>query len=238
MSQGQPQYPTYPTVERARPRSAVDARARFIMRTYNHLFLAILAFAALEVGLFMSGMAETIAMAMMGTSWLLVLGGFIIAGWLARSWAHRSESLAMQYLGLAAYVVAQAIIFVPLLYIAEEVAPGTIQSAAVVTMLGFAGLTGIAFWTRKDFSFLRGVLMWGGIAALVLIVAAVIFGLNLGTFFSVAMVALAGAAVLYDTSNVIRHYPQTRYVGAALELFASIALMFWYILRIFVAARD
>jgi len=238
MKQGQYSYPTYPTARAAQGVSAVDARARFIVRTYNHLFLAILAFAALEVALFMSGVAEVIATAMLGTNWLLVLGGFMVAGWLARSWAHRSDSLAMQYLGLAAYVVAQAIIFVPLLYIAEQVAPGTIKSAAMVTLAGFGGLTAIAFVTRKDFSFLRGILMWGGIAALVLIVASVIFGLELGTFFSVAMVALAGAAVLYDTSHVIRDYPQDRYVGAALELFASIALMFWYILRIFISARD
>ena len=238
MNQGQRLYPTAPAVQRARAPSAVESRARFIMRTYNHLFLAILAFAAIEIGLFLSGMAAVIAQAVLGVNWLLVLGGFVLAGWLARSWAHRSESLAMQYMGLGAFVLAQAIIFVPLLYIADHYAPGTIQSAALVTMVGFAGLTGIAFVTRKDFSFLRGVLMWGGIAALVLIVAAVIFGFNLGVLFSVAMVALAGAAVLYDTSNVIRHYPEDRYVGAALELFASIALMFWYILRIFIASRD
>jgi FtsH-binding integral membrane protein len=239
MSQGyQRRIPGYRAVPRERAPSSIEARARFIVRTYNHLFGAIIAFAALEVALFMSGMAAVIAQAMLSTNWLLILGGFMLAGWLARSWAYRADSLAMQYLGLGAYVVAQAIIFVPLLFIANHYADGVIQSAALVTMLGFAGLTAIAFVTRKDFSFLRGVLMWGGIAALVLIVAAVIFGFNLGTLFSVAMVGLAGAAVLYDTSNILHHYPEDRYVGAALELFASIALMFWYILRIFIAARD
>ena len=143
----------------------------------------------------------------------------------------------MQYLGLGAMVVAEAIIFVPLLFLANHIAPGAIQSAGIVTMIGFAGLTAIAFVTRKDFSFLRGILWWGFIAALVLIVASVIFGLNLGTFFSVGMVAFAGAAVLYDTSNVLHHFPEDRYVGAALQLFASIALMFWYILSLFIGSR-
>jgi hypothetical protein len=105
-------------------------------------------------------------------------------------------------------------------------------------MAGFAGLTAIAFMTRKDFSFLGGLLRWGGILALVLIAAGVIFGFNLGTFFSVAMVGFAGAAILYDTSNVLHHYPEDRYVGAALQLFASVALMFWYVLRIFISSRD
>jgi uncharacterized protein len=234
-----PQYPGYEGYAVARPaRPAIDARARFIVRTYNHLFLSIVAFAAIEVALFKSGMADVIAQAMARSSWLLILGGFMLVSWLASRWAHRSESLAMQYLGLGAMVVAEAIIFVPLLYVAEHFAQGALQSAALVTMIGFAGLTAIAFVTRKDFSFLRAILMWGGIAVLLLIAASVIFGFSLGTLFSVGMVAFAGAAILYDTSNVLHHFPEDRYVGAALQLFASVALLFWYVLRIFIAARD
>jgi len=146
-------------------------------------------------------------------------------------------SMAAHYAALAGYVVAQAIIFVPLLYVANYYAPGAIASAAAVTFVGFVGLSLIAFITRKDFSFLRGILCWGGVLALVLIVAGVIFGFQLGTFFSVAMVGLAGAAILYDTSNILHHYPEDRYVAAALELFASVALMLWYVLRIFTSRR-
>jgi len=105
-------------------------------------------------------------------------------------------------------------------------------------LLGFAGLTAVAFTTRKDFTFLGGMIKWAGVMALVAIVAAVFFGFELGTWFSVAMVGLAGAAILHDTSNVLHHYPEDRYVAAALQLFASVALMFWYVLRIFMASRD
>jgi uncharacterized protein len=217
--------------------SAVDSRARFIVRTYNHLFGALALFALIEVALFTSGLAVPIAQAMLGVSWLFVLGGFIIAGWLASRVAHNATSKPAQYAALAGFVFVYAIIFVPLLVIANSVAPGAIQSAALVTMAGFAGLTGIAFWTRKDFSFLGGILRWGFILALVAIVAGVIFGFQLGTFFSVAMVGLAGAAILYDTSNVLHHFPEDRYVGAALELFASVALMFWYVLQLFLSRR-
>ena len=94
--------------------------------------------------------------------------------------------------------------------------PGIIESAVGVTLLGTAGLTAVAFITRKDFSFLRGILVWGGILALVGIVASVLFGFELGTWFSVAMIGFAGAAVLYDTSNILHHYPEDRYVAAAL----------------------
>ena len=215
----------------------VQSRATFVSRTYGHLFGAILAFTLIEVFLFQTGLAGTIANAMVGVSWLLVLGGFVVVSWLATKVAHSSASKPAQYAALAGFVVAEAIIFVPLLYIADTRAPGVIASASVVTFFAFAALTLVVFLTRKDFSFLRGILMWGGIVALVLIVGGSIFGFNLGTYFSVAMVALAGASILYDTSNVLHHYPEDRYVGAALELFASVAMMLWYVIRLFLSRR-
>ncbi|MEO1366268.1 MAG: Bax inhibitor-1 family protein, partial [Acidobacteriota bacterium] len=124
------------------------------------------------------------------------------------------------------------LLFVPLLYAATVVAPGAIQTAALITLTAFAGLTWVAFTTRKDFSFLGGLLRWGMILALVAIVGGAIFGFQLGVFFSVAMVGLAGAAILYDTSNVLHHYPEGRYVAASLQLFASVALMLWYVLQL------
>jgi FtsH-binding integral membrane protein len=224
--------------EFSRSAVAVDARARFITRTYNHLFGAIIGFALFEIALFKSGIAPVLAQAMMGTSWLLVLGAFMLTSWLATHVAHTARSLPAQYAALAAYVGMEALIFVPLLYVADRFAPGVISSAALVTFTGFAGLTGIAFYTRKDFSFLRGILLWGGVGALALIVAGALFGFQLGTFFSVAMVVFAGAAILYDTSNVIHRFPEDRYVSAALSLFASVALLFWYVLRLFISSRD
>jgi len=211
---------------------------RFIVRTYNHLFGAMIAFALIEIGLFVSGAAYSIAQFFLGgRMWLFAMGGFVILGWLASRTAHSATSKAAQYAALAGYVVAEALLFVPLLVIANLAAPGAIQSAALVTFMGFAGLTGIAFWTRKDFSFLGGLIRWGFILALVAIVAGLIFGFQLGTFFSVAMVGLAGASILYDTSNVLHHYPRDRHVAAALQLFASVALMFWYVLRLFMGSR-
>lgn len=216
---------------------SVGARATFIMRTYLHLLGAILGFVVVELFLFRTGMAYSIAEAMLSVSWLLVLGGFMIVGWLASRVAFNTRSVPAQYAALVGFVLAEALIFVPLLVIADLYAPGAIESAAVVTLLGFAGLTGVVFVTRKDFSFLGGLLRWGFIVALVLIVGAVLFGFELGTFFSVGMIALAGGAILYDTSNVLKHFPEDRYVGAALELFASVALLFWYVLSLFIS-RD
>jgi FtsH-binding integral membrane protein len=217
--------------------AAVDARAAFIVRTYNHLAGAILAFTGIEILLFKSGVAESLARALLGTNWLLVLGGFIIVSWFASRAAYSAKSMASQYAALGAFVLAEAIIFVPLLYVANYKAPGVINSAATVTLIGFAVLTFIAFRTRKNFTFLGGLLRWGMGLALVAIVAAVLFGFQLGTWFSVAMVGLAGGAILHDTSRIIRDFPDDRHVAAALQLFSSVALMFWYVLRLFLSRR-
>jgi len=218
--------------------ATAEERGLFIVRVYGHLLAAIAAFTLFEVYLFKAGLAQGIAEALFGVNWMLVLGGFMISGWLARGLASRAESLGLQYLGLALYVAAQGIIFVPMLYMAENYAGGgVIQSAAILTLLGFTGLTVIVFQTRKDFTFLGGMLRWGMILALLAIVGGVFFGLELGTWFSVAMVALAGGAILYDTSKIIRYWPNDRYVGASLELFSSVALMFWYILRLLMSRR-
>ena len=215
----------------------VDTRAAFLTRTYMHLFGAIIAFVAIEIALFSSGLAEVIARAMLSVNWLFILGGFMVVSWIASRAAFNAKSVAAQYAALGAFVVAEALIFVPLLFIANYYAPGAISSAATVTLIGFAGLTAVAFLSRKDFSFLGGLLKWGMVLALVAIVGGVLFGFNLGTWFSVAMVGLAGAAILYDTSNILRHFPEDKHVGAALQLFASVALMFWYVLNLFLS-RD
>ncbi len=216
----------------------VSARAAFIMHTYGHLAGAIGCFVLLEMFFFQSGLAASIYQALAGVNWLFVLGGFLVVGWLASRAAHQAVSRGVQYLALGGFVLAEAIIFVPLLYTAQAVAPGAIESAASVTIMGFVGLTLVAYFSRKDFSFLGSLLRWGFVVALVLIAASVLFGLHLGTFFSVGMIALAGGAILYDTSNVLHRYPVDRHVGAALQLFASVALLFWYVLSIFIGGRD
>lgn len=212
--------------------ATVSERSEFIWKCYAHVVGAILAFAAVEVYLFQSGIAAAIAGPMMN-NWLLVIGGFMLVGWGATHVAHKLESTLAQYAAFAVFIVAEALIFAPLLFLANYYAPGAIESAAGVTLLGSVALIATAMITRKDFSFLRGMLVWIGMLALVAIVAAVLFKFELGTWFSVAMIGFAGAAVLYDTSNIMHHYSSDRYVAAAMALFASIALMFWYVLRMF-----
>ncbi|MBW3568215.1 MAG: Bax inhibitor-1 family protein, partial [Proteobacteria bacterium] len=158
-------------------------RGTFVRRAYMHAIGGIIGFAAIEWFLFSSGMAWPIAETMLSGSWLLVLGAFMLVSWGATHVAHTVKSVPMQYLAYAGLVVAEAIIFVPMLALAMTQAPGVIESAAWVTLMGATGLIVVATVTGKDFSFLRGILMWGGILAIVAIVSAVLFGFEMGTWF-------------------------------------------------------
>ncbi len=214
--------------------ASVEDRSDFIWKCYAHVVGGILAFAAIEVYFFTSGIAARIDAPMLN-NWFMVLGAFILAGWGASHVAHRVESKNAQYAAFGAFVFVEALIFAPMLYIASIKTPGVIDSAAGVTILGCVGLIATAMITRKYFSFLRGMMVWGFFLAMAAIVGSLLFGFHLGTWFSVAMIGFAGAAILYDTSNIMHHYPQDKYVAASMALFASIAMMFWYILRLFMS---
>lgn len=212
-------------------------RSDFVVKVYQHLILALVAFVAVEAVFLRVGVAEKIYdfIATGGPTWLIIMGGFMVVSWLATSFAHNPTDTTRQYQGLFLLVAAEAIIFAPFLYYFFNVqadGSSTVWAAAAITGVGFAGLSAVAYTTRKDLSFLRPMLMWGGVCALVLIMGAVLFGLNLGVWFSLAMIALAGASILYQTQTVMQRYPAEAYVGAAVQLFASIMMLFWYVLRL------
>ncbi len=225
-------YAAYPQADVA----AVDERAAFLQRTYLHLFGAVLIFAAIDaliIGLFHDQLMVWVPRVTGGFNWLFVLGGFMVVSWFAEKWARSDASRQTQYFGLGVYVMAEALIFVPLLFIANEYFPGVIESAGLVTLMVFGGLTIGCFLTRTDFSFLRWGLAAACVVALALIVGSCVFGFSLGIWFSVAMVAVACASILYNTSNVLHHYNTSQHVAASLSLFASIALLLWYVIQIF-----
>ncbi|MFP6899777.1 MAG: Bax inhibitor-1 family protein, partial [Opitutales bacterium] len=203
-------------------------------RTYGHLAMALLAFTIIECFLLNSSFALSLAYSMTnGFSWLIVLGAFMLVGFVADRMAHSQTSEGVQDFGLGLYVVAEAVIFLPLLLMATLYSdPTIIPTAGLMTLLLVGGLTATVFITKKDFSFLRGILTIGFFVALGLIVCSLIFGFSLGFIFSSVMVLLASCAVLYKTSNILHHYHPRQHVAASLALFASVALLFWYILRI------
>ncbi len=221
-------------------RESLSVRSEFLRKTYLNLAIAFFVFIGLEAMLMNYKPAVDLAYSMVSGSysWLIVLGAFMLVSWIANSWAHTSDSIGMQYAGLYLYVLAESIICLPLLLLADIVAPDAIPQAAILTAALAGGITLYAFRSGKNFSYMGSFLCMASFVALGIIVCAIIFGFELGLWFSAAMVVFAGLVVLYQTSVIIHEFDNRRYVAAALGLFAAIVLMFWYILRIFISQRD
>ncbi len=213
-------------------------KATFYKKTYLHVAYALLAFILVETLLLQLVPAEMIISMISGRFvWLFIIGLF----WLGTTMSNKmafAPTQNQQYLGLGLYVLLEAIIFLPMITIAMLYAGGgMIMQAAVITLFMFSGLTAVVFFTKTDFSFLRTALIVGGFISLGIIVVGAIFGFDLGLWFSVGMVVLASASILYQTSQIKDQYNTEQYVGAALQLFASIMLLFWYVLRILMSKK-
>jgi len=209
------------------------ARASFLRKTYLHLGLAIVLFVIVEALLLQSSFIGPLVQTMAGGrfTWLIVIGLFMGVAYGADKLARSDAGPGPQYLGLGLYVLAEALIFAPLLYIATQSVggEGILQTAALVTIGVSGALTGYVLISGVNFSWLRGVVAVGGIAAMLTIVGAIIFGFHLGTFFAGLMVMLAASMLLYQTSAAMHDWRTDQYVAASLGLFASVMMMFYYV---------
>lgn len=215
-------------------------RVAFYKKTYTHVAGGVLAFIVFEYFLLQSASIVEFTLSMFqGYRMLILLGLFMLVTNYAESTVIKAANRNVQYMGYALYIFAEAFIFVPLIYIAVSITESfeVLNQAAIVTLSLFTGISAIVFVTKKDFSFLRSGLTAGFFIAIGLIVAGILFGFNLGLWFSVGMCVLAAGSILYQTSNVIHKYGTEDYVPAALGLFASLMLLFWYVIQIFLS-RD
>ncbi|WP_405207978.1 Bax inhibitor-1 family protein [Aquimarina sp. LLG6339-5] len=219
-----------------------EKRVAFYKKTYTHLAMAVLLFVIVEWVFFQIEPLVNFAFSMtQGWRWMIMLGGFMLVTNYAEKMAHKNHDINQQYLGLLLYVIAQAFIFIPLIGIAMMISENTVTGetnilyqAVILTLSLFTGLSAVVLITKKDFSFLRSILTMGFFIALGLIVAGLIFGFDLGLWFSGGMIVLASGSILYQTSNMVHKYSEDQYVGASLGLFASLMLLFWYILSFFI----
>lgn len=221
----------------------VNERVAFLRRTYGHLAVAILAFVAITYGFMQTEASLKFTAWALNPAqrwnWLMVLGAFMLVGFITDRLARSETSVGMQYVGLALGVTAEAIIVTPLLWVAVLYSkdPHIIQKAGLFTLLIFAGLTGTVFITRKDFSFLRGALVIASFAMLGLILASMLFGFQLGLVFIAFGIAVLAGYILYQTSIIMGQFPPTAHVAAALMLFSTVATLFWYVLQLLMSLQ-
>lgn len=239
----------------------VSDRVSFLRKTYAHLGVALIAFAAITGGLlkFAPDVSWGFSKwALQGNlTWLLVIGLFMAVGWISERLAMSQTSRGAQYAGLGLGVVAQAFLLQPMIWILmlrfadpqtqatilnarvggmapafSPLAASILTQAVVITLAIFVGLTAVVFVTKKDFSFMRGALAIGSFAVLGVILAAMLFGFHLGAVFSGLVILLMAGYILYQTSLVMSQFPPSGYVAASLMLFSTIATLFWYVLRL------
>ncbi len=237
----------------------VSDRVDFLRKTYAHLGVALIAFAALTA-FGMRYMTESSlkfsSWALQGQwTWIAVIVLFMVVGMVAQRLAMSESSRALQYLGLGIAVIAEAILLQPLLWIAMVKfgdprmfiagqdggmgeAGSLILEAAVITIAIFVGLTVTVFVTKKDFSFLRGALTIGSFAVLGVILASALFGFSLGALFCGAVILLMAGYILYQTTMVMSYFPPSGFVAASLMLFSTIATLFWYVLQLLMSLRS
>lgn len=220
-------------------RASTEEQAVFYRKTYSNVAFGVLAFIAFETILLRIEPLVNFMMGIRGYAWLLLLGGFMAVTWVAQNMTYRNTDRTKQYAGYLLYILAEAIIFIPLLYIAMNFGGGLqmISQAGIITGGLFLGLTAAVLMTKTDFSFLRTGLTVGFFIAIGLILAGTIFGFNLGLWFSVGMVILAAGSILYSTFQIKNQFGTDQYIPAALSLFASLMLLFWYVLQILMSRR-
>jgi FtsH-binding integral membrane protein len=225
----------------------VSERVAFLRRTYGLLGIALIAFAAIAGGMMKFAPETSLGFskwALQGQwTWLAVLAMFMVVGVVAERMARSDTSRTVQMIGLGIAVTAQAILLQPLLWvcIARFGATGAnslILNATLITLIIFIGLTATVFISKKDFSFLRGILMVCSFAALGVILASAIFGFALGAVFVGLMIALMAGYILFQTSMVMKDFPPTHHVAAALMLFSTVATLFWYVLQLLMSLRE
>ena len=220
-------------------RATEQERQLFLRRVYGHLAGATVGFVVVEALLQALPFSLDIARRMTGSgvAWLLVILGFSVLGAIAGRWAGPGQPLSQQYLGLSLYTLGQAIIFLPIIAYARLSDPDALAIAAVLTLAVGVGLSMIALDPGTSFGFLRPALIIGGVLAFGLIIVALLFGLSLGTWFSLAMIVFFAGSILYQTDQLTRTHRTDAYVAGALSLFASFMGLLWYVLRLVMSQR-
>ena len=245
-------------IEGAVATQGVSDRMTFLRKTYAHLGVALIAFAAITAGMLQYATQTSLkfsSWAFTGRwNWMMVLILFMVVGWVAQKLAMSQTSRGLQYAGLGLAVVAESVLLQPMLWILMlrfggadtmehdfngHIAPhlsgqagAILGEAVVITLAIFIGLTLTVFLTKKDFTFMTGILTICTFAILGVIFASILFGFHLGAIFSGLVILLMAGYILQQTSLVMNYFPPTGYVAASLMLFSTIATLFWYVLRL------
>jgi len=165
---------------------------------------------------------------------LFVMIGGIFAVQAVRHIAGLNLAALLAFGGITGMAIA------PLVGIVAARSPMLVTQAFMTTAVAFVSLTAYTFISRRDFSFLKGF-VWVGLISII------VLGLSNYFFFESPLMALGisgmgillfSAFILYDTSNILRDYPNEEYIAAALTLYLDVFLLFQHVLAMFGMLND
>jgi modulator of FtsH protease len=212
-------------------RASVDERMGFIRKVYALFFAATLfAIGGVAVGLSFPPLLRFAFQ----HPWVML---FAMLGGVMGAQAVRHVR-GLNLLALFGFTTLTGVVISPLIAAVLSFNPGSILAAGVLTVGIFGGLTIYVFVSKKDFSFMRGM-VWTGLIVVILAGVLNIFLASSALGFAVAAATLLlfSGFVLYDTSNIIRRYPVNEYVAGALSLYLDAFNIFLALLRILNSGR-
>ena len=214
-------------------RASVEERMGFVRKVYALFFAATLfAIGGVAVGF----MFPPVMMFIGAHPWLTF---FALIGGVMGANAVRLVP-GVNLLALFAFTTFTGLVISPVIAIYTRLNPASIWQAGLLTVGIFGGLTAYVFVSKRDFSFMRGMLMTGAIVFVLAVVLNVFIVGSSALSFGISCMALLlfSGFVLYDTSNIIRRYPVNEYVAGALSLYLDAFNIFLALLRILNASRD
>jgi FtsH-binding integral membrane protein len=212
-------------------RASVSERMGFVRKVYA-LFFAATLFAVGGVALGLS--FEPLQLFARQHPWIML---FVMLGGVMGAQAVRHVR-GLNLLALFGFTTLTGVVISPLIAVIRLINPGSILAAGVLTVGIFGGLTAYVFISKKDFSFMRGMVTTGLIVVILAAVVNIFLGSSaLGFAVAAATLLLFSGFVLYDTSNIIRRYPTNEYIAGALDLYLDAFNIFLALLRILNAGR-
>ncbi|HET8801419.1 MAG TPA: Bax inhibitor-1/YccA family protein [Marinobacter sp.] len=216
-------------VHRGSATAAISPEATKVLRNTYTLLAMTLLFSAAMAGLSMSiGLGR-------GASLMCSLGALALVWLVLPRTANSSAGIAVVF----AFTGLLGLSLGPILLHYLQMANGgqIIMQALGGTGLVFFALSGYVLTTKKDFSFMRGMLVAGLVVVLVAALGAMVagmFGVEITAFslaISAAIVFLMSGFILYDTSRIVNG-GETNYILATTGLYLNIYNLFLALLHL------
>jgi modulator of FtsH protease len=216
-------------VNRGSATTAIGAEAKKVLRNTYTLLAMTLLFSAATAGVSMAmGLSHMVGL-------MCSIGALLLIWFVLPKTANSSAGIGVVF----AFTGLLGLSLGPILsyYLAMSNGGQIVMQALGGTAAVFFGLSGYVLTTKKDFSFMRGMLVAGLMVVVVAMLGtfvAAMFGVDVTVFslaLSAAIVFLMSGFILFDTSRIVNG-GETNYILATTGLYLNIYNLFVSLLHL------